>query len=211
MSTITMADFQKKLLDSEHKINSNHDEVSKRLNEFQIKLGEQADEIKNLHDKTNRIEIKMENYHVETKASIREVLTMLKILCKRLNCTPKQLLKKGEENQEHISSYSTKSTDSHEKVESPKKSATPHQEASNIAFTNKQLWDNFTNQHPFFAQPLATYQRRAKFEMPKFDGNKKNNVAWINKAEEYFEIYDINDDDKKLRHASMKMEGEAYN
>ena len=47
--------------------------------------------------------------------------------------------------------------------------------------------------------------------MPKFDGNEKNNVAWINKAEEYFEIYDITDDDENLRHASMKMEGEAYN
>lgn len=47
--------------------------------------------------------------------------------------------------------------------------------------------------------------------MPKFDGNEKNNVAWINKVEQYFEIYDINDDDEKLRHASMKMEGEAYN
>ena len=40
---------------------------------------------------------------------------------------------------------------------------------------------------------------------------RKNNVAWIKKAEEYFEIYDINDDDEKLRHASLKMEGEAYN
>ena len=139
MSTMTMADFQKKLLDAEHRINSNHDEVNKRLNEFQIKLGEQADEIKNLHDMTSRIEIKMENYHVQTEAGIREVLTMLKILCKRSNCTPEQLLKEGEENQEHISSDSTKSTDSHDKVESPKKSATHHQEASNTAFTNKQL------------------------------------------------------------------------
>ena len=47
--------------------------------------------------------------------------------------------------------------------------------------------------------------------MLKFDGNKKYNVAWINKVEEYFEIYDINDDDERLRHTSMKMEGEAYN
>jgi len=208
---MTMADFQKTLLDVEHKINSNHDEVNKKLNEFQIKLGEQVDEIKNLHDTTNRIEIKMENYHVQTEAGIREVLTMLRLLCKRSNCTPEELLKEGEENQEHLSSDSTKSTDSHEKVESPRKSATPHQEASNTAFTNKQLWDTLTNQHPFFSQPLATYQKRAKVEMPKFDGNEKNNVAWINKAEEYFEIYDITDDDKKLKHASMKMEGEAYN
>ena len=55
----------------------------------------------------------------------------------------------------------------------PQKNQRPHQEASNTAFTNKQLWDTFTNQHPFFAQLLATYQRRAKVEMPKFDGNEK--------------------------------------
>lgn len=82
---------------------------------------------------------------------------------------------------------------------------------SNVTLAKKQIWDTFTNQHPFFTQPLATYQLRAKVEMPEFDGNKKSNVEWINKAEEYFEIYDINDDDEKLRHASMKMEGEPYN
>ena len=47
--------------------------------------------------------------------------------------------------------------------------------------------------------------------MHKFNGNKKCNVAWLNKAEEYFEIYDINNDDEKIRHTSMKMEGDAYN
>ena len=188
--SMTMADFQKKLIDK------NNDEVNKRLDEFQIKLEGQADNIKkqvdnikNLHDTTNRMEIKMENQHVQTEVDLRESLTLLKLLCKKMNCTPAQLLQENEENQEHDSSDSTKSTDSHEKVESPKKSATPHQEASNTAFTNKQLWYNFTNQHPFFAQPVATYQRRAKVEMPKFDGNEKNNVAWINKAKEYFEIY----------------------
>ena len=98
---------------------------------------------------------------------------MLKLLCKKSNCTHEELLKESEENQEHLSSDSTKSTDSHDKFESPKKSATPHQEASNTAFTNKQLWDTLTNQHPFFAQPLATYQRRAKVKMPNFDGNEK--------------------------------------
>jgi len=91
----------------------------------------------------------MENQHVQTEVYIRDAVTMLKLLYKKMNCTPEQLLKENEENQEHISSDSTKSTDSHEKVESPRKSATPHQEVSNTAFTNKQLWDNFTNQHPF--------------------------------------------------------------
>ena len=121
MSTMTMADFQKRLLDAEQRINNNHDEVSKRLNDVESKLGEQTDKIKNLENTTNRIEIKMESQHVQTEVNFKEVLTMLKVLCKRSNCTPEQLLKEGEENQEHVSSDSTKSTDSHDKVESPKK------------------------------------------------------------------------------------------
>ena len=40
---------------------------------------------------------------------------------------------------------------------------------------------------------------------------KKNSVAWLNKAEEYFDIYDINSDDEKIKYASMKMEGETCN
>ena len=85
-----------------------------------------------------------------------------------------------------------------------------HQEDSNANFQNKQLWNAFANQYPLLVPPLA-YQRRAKIELPKFDGNEKNSIAWLNKAEEYFEIYDINSDDEKIKHASMKMEGEAYN
>jgi len=42
--------------------------------------------------------------------------------------------------------------------------------------------------------------------MPKFDGNEKCSIAWLNKVEEYFEIYDINNDDENIRQASMKME-----
>ena len=125
----------------------------------------------------------MENNHVQTKVDLKESLKLLKLLCKKMDCTPAQLLRENEENQEHNSSDSTKSTNSHEKAESPKKSVTPHQEVSNATLTNKQLWDTFTNEHPFFAQPLMIYQRRAKVEMPKFDRNEKNNVAWINKAE----------------------------
>lgn len=140
---MTIVDFQKILLDTEHKINNNHDEVNKRLDEFQMKLEgqannikNQADNIKNLQDTTNQIEIKIENQHVQKEVDLRESLTLLKLPCKKMNCTPTQLL---QENQEHISSDSTKSTDSHEKVESSKKSVTTHQEVSNTTLTNKQL------------------------------------------------------------------------
>ena len=68
-----------------------------------------------------------------------------------------------------------------------------------------------TNQYPFFTPTIATYQRREILELSKFDVNERCNVAWFNKAEEYFEIYGSDNDDEKIRHASMKMEGEAYN
>jgi hypothetical protein len=47
--------------------------------------------------------------------------------------------------------------------------------------------------------------------LSKFDGNEKQGVAWFNKAEEYFEIYGIYNDDEKIRYASMQLEGDAYN
>jgi len=58
---------------------------------------------------------------------------------------------------------------------------------------------------------VATYQQRPKLELSRFDGNTKCSVTWFKKAEEYFEIYGIDNDDEKIKHASMQMEGEAYN
>lgn len=68
-----------------------------------------------------------------------------------------------------------------------------------------------SNHYPFFIPTISTYQQRAILEIFKFDGNEKFSVAWFNKVEEYFEIYNINNDDEKIRHASMQMEGEVYN
>jgi len=36
-------------------------------------------------------------------------------------------------------------------------------------------------------------------------------MAWINKAEEYFEIHIIHFDEQKLKYASMQREGHGYN
>lgn len=113
MSTMTMADFQNKLVDAEHKKNNNHDEVNKRLDDFQIKLKGQTDNIKKLQDTTDRIEIKMENNRIQTEVDLKESLTLLKLLCRKMNCTPAQILQENEDNQEHNSSDSTKSTNSH--------------------------------------------------------------------------------------------------
>ena len=110
-----------------------------------------------------------------------------------------------EHNQQNNSADSGNSEEHHEKTDTPH-----HHEDSNADSQNKQLWDAFGKQYPLLVPPLA-YHRKAKIELPKFDGNEKNSVAWLNKAEEYFEIYDIDSDDEKIKHAPMKMEGEAYN
>jgi hypothetical protein len=51
----------------------------------------------------------------------------------------------------------------------------------------------------------------AKLKLSKFDKNEKQGVAWFNKVEEYFEIYSINSDDKKIKYDFMQLEGDAYN
>jgi len=67
------------------------------------------------------------------------------------------------------------------------------------------------NQKPFFTPTVAAYQRRAKLELSKSGSNEKCSVAWFNKAEQYFEIYGIDNDEEKIRHASMQIAGEVYN
>jgi hypothetical protein len=51
---------------------------------------------------------------------------------------------------------------------------------------------------------------KGKLELPKFDENEQG-VAWFNKAEIYFEIYNINNNDEQIKYASMQLEGDAYN
>jgi hypothetical protein len=36
-------------------------------------------------------------------------------------------------------------------------------------------------------------------------------VAWFNKTEEYFHIYNITTDEEKVKYASMYLEGTVYN
>jgi len=52
---------------------------------------------------------------------------------------------------------------------------------------------------------------RAKLELSKFDVNEKQGVAWFNKVQECFEIYNIYNDNKKFKYASMQLEGDTYN
>ena len=59
--------------------------------------------------------------------------------------------------------------------------------------------------------PYKVYPPKAKIELLKYNGNEDQCVAWLNKAEEYFDIYNIQSNEEKVKYASMHMEGYAYN
>ena len=62
---------------------------------------------------------------------------------------------------------------------------------------------------------LASYtqgrQIRVKVKLPKYDGDERQCITWINKAEEYLDIHNIHYNDEKIKYASMHLEGSAYN
>jgi hypothetical protein len=60
-------------------------------------------------------------------------------------------------------------------------------------------------------QPLMIYPPKAKIELSKYNGSDNQCVAWFNKTEEYFQIYNITTDEEKVKYASMFLEGTAYN
>ena len=52
---------------------------------------------------------------------------------------------------------------------------------------------------------------RAKIEISKYNGSDNQYVAWFNKTEEYFNIYNVTTDEDMIKYASMYLEGNAYN
>ena len=63
------------------------------------------------------------------------------------------------------------------------------------------------NQH----RPYKVHPPNAKIELSKYNGSEDQYVAWLNKAKEYFDIYNIQCDAEKVKYASMHMEGYVYN
>ena len=55
------------------------------------------------------------------------------------------------------------------------------------------------------------HQIQVKVELPKYDRDEQQCIAWINKVEEYLDIHNIHYDDEKIKYASMHLEGNAYN
>ena len=59
--------------------------------------------------------------------------------------------------------------------------------------------------------PYIVYPPKEKIELSKYNGIEYQCVAWLNKMEDYFNIYNIQSDEEKMKYASMLMEGYAYN
>ena len=59
--------------------------------------------------------------------------------------------------------------------------------------------------------PYIVYPPKAKIELSKYNGSEDQCIAWLNKVEEYLDIYNIQSDEEKVKYASMHMEGYAYN
>ena len=52
---------------------------------------------------------------------------------------------------------------------------------------------------------------QVKVKWPKYEGDERQCIAWINKAEEYLDIHNIHYEGEKIKYASMHLEGNAYN
>ena len=59
--------------------------------------------------------------------------------------------------------------------------------------------------------PYIVYPRKEKIELSKYNGSEDHYVAWLNKEEDYFDIYNIQSDEEKVKYVSMYIEGYAYN
>ena len=58
-------------------------------------------------------------------------------------------------------------------------------------------------------RPHKVYPPKEKIELSKCNRSEDQCVAWLNKAEEYFDIYNIQFEEDKVKYASMHMEGYA--
>ena len=60
-------------------------------------------------------------------------------------------------------------------------------------------------------QSMGGDLRKLNLKLAKFYSEKKQSVAWINKAEELFYIHEILSNNEKVKYISMQLECEVYN
>ena len=82
---MSMAGFQKKLLDLEKQINNNSDDFGKRIVSLEVTVAGSSNDIKRLHDMTNRIERQMWLNHHEATENHSEAMKKMTELFDKLN------------------------------------------------------------------------------------------------------------------------------
>ena len=55
------------------------------------------------------------------------------------------------------------------------------------------------------------YPPRENIEMLKYNRSDEQCVAWLNKVQDYFDIYNIMMDEEKVKYVPMHLEGDSYN
>ena len=86
-SSMSMAEFQKKLLDLEKQINNNSDDFGKRLVDLEDTVAGHSNDIKKLQDTTNRIERQIWLNHSEATENHSQAMQKLTELCDKINQT----------------------------------------------------------------------------------------------------------------------------
>ena len=60
-------------------------------------------------------------------------------------------------------------------------------------------------------RPYKVYPPKEKIELLKYNGSEDQCIARLNKVEEYFDIYNIQSDEEKVKYVSIHMDRYAYN
>ena len=98
-SSMSMADFRKKLLDLEKQINNNADDFGKRLVDLEGSVAGNSNDIKKLQDTTNRIERQMWLNHHEATENLSKAMQKMTELCEKISQTQQPISPNMEQNQ----------------------------------------------------------------------------------------------------------------
>ena len=101
------------------------------------------------------------------------------------------------------------------KIVENKKAKNLHQQQSNL---DMSLSSSSSSEPPSNhkakgnqCRPYKVHPPKEKIELSKYNGSEDQCVAWLNKEEEYFDIYNIQSGKEKVKYVSMHMEGYTYN
>ena len=83
------------------------------------------------------------------------------------------------------------------------------QSNSDMSLSSSSSFEPPSNQKEKWNQrrPYKVHPPKEKIELSKYNGSEDQCVAWLNKEEEYFDIYNIQSDEEKVRTGANGREG----